>query len=72
LLGQRPFDSDSPMAVVLKHIQDEVPDPRSLDPLVSPEVEAVVLQSLHKDPAKRFTTAGELAQALRKAIGEET
>jgi len=72
LLGQRPFDSDSPMAVVLKHIQDEVPDPRSLDPLVSPEAEAVVLQSLHKDPEKRFTTAGELAQALRKAIGEET
>jgi serine/threonine protein kinase len=72
LLGQRPFDSDSPMAVVLKHIQDAVPDPRSLDPLVSPEVEAVVLQSLHKDPEKRFTTAGELAQALRKAVEEET
>jgi len=71
LLGQRPFDSESPMAVVLKHIQDEVPVPRSLDPLISPEVEAVVLQSLRKDPEQRYATAGELVQALRKAIGQE-
>jgi tRNA A-37 threonylcarbamoyl transferase component Bud32 len=70
LLGQRPFESDSPMAVVLQHIQNQVPEPHTLDPHVSPAIETVVLKSLHKDPAKRYTTAGELAQALRQATKE--
>jgi len=67
LLGQRPFESDSPMAVLLQHIQDEVPEPHTLDPQISPALEAVVLKSLHKDPKQRYTTAGELAQALHAA-----
>jgi hypothetical protein len=71
LLGQRPFEADSPMTVLLQHIQDQVPEPRTLDPHVSPAVEAVVLKSLHKDPAQRYATAGELAQALRQAVGKE-
>jgi serine/threonine-protein kinase len=69
LLGQRPFDSDSPVAVVLQHIQEEVPPPSTLDPLMSQPIEAVVLKALHKDPEQRFATAGELARSLRKAVG---
>jgi hypothetical protein len=72
LLGQRPFESDSPMAVVLQHIQNQVPEPHTLDPHVSPRIEALVLKSLHKDPTKRYTTAGELARVLRQATEEET
>ncbi len=71
LLGQRPFESDSPMAVLLQHIQDQVPEPHTLDPRISPAVEEVVLTSLDKDPENRFSTAGELVQALRQAVGKE-
>jgi len=31
----------------------------------------VVLKSLHKEPEQRYASAGELAQALRQAAGEE-
>jgi serine/threonine-protein kinase len=71
LLGQRPFESDSPMAVLLQHIQDQVPEPRTLDPRLSPAVETIVLRALHKDPQQRYSSAGELAAALRQAIGKE-
>jgi len=71
LLGQRPFESDSPMAVLLQHIQDQVPEPRTLDPRLSPAVETIVLRALHKDPLQRYSSAGELATALRQAVGKE-
>ncbi len=62
--GHVPFEAETPMAVMLKHITDPLPLPRTLRPDVPEAIERVILKALAKNPADRFQTAGELVQAL--------
>lgn len=70
LLAERlPFEADTPTKVVLRHLQDTVPDPREVAPHrnVPPVLAEVVLRALAKSPDDRFQTAQEMLQALREA-----
>jgi serine/threonine-protein kinase len=62
--GKLPFRGDNPMAVVVAHIQQPPPKPRSVNPKLSTELEALILKGLAKDPAKRWQTTDELLEAL--------
>jgi len=62
--GKLPFKGDNPMAVVVAHIQQPPPKPRSVNPKLSPELEALILRGLAKDPAKRWQTTDQLLEAL--------
>lgn len=66
--GRVPFEAETPMAVVLKHITDPLPLPRSVAPDVPEAVEMVILKALAKEPAHRYQSAGELSQALTAAV----
>ncbi len=70
--GRIPFDADTPFAVVLKHVNEPLPMPRSLNADVPYSVERVILKALAKDPADRYQSAGELAGALEEAFQDET
>jgi len=70
LTGQVPFDADTPFAVVLKHVNEALPMPTSLNPSLDPAVERVILRALAKDPEDRYQTAGALADDLEQAIAE--
>jgi branched-chain amino acid transport system substrate-binding protein len=70
LTGQVPYQADTPMAVVLKHIHDPLPRPRDINRGVPEAVERVVLKSLAKAPDDRYHSAAELAMALRSAASE--
>lgn len=67
LTGKLPYTGESPVTVALKHIGDPVPaiDTRALG--VSPALAAIVNRLLQKDPAHRFSSASDLATALREA-----
>ncbi|MCS6816603.1 MAG: protein kinase [Blastocatellia bacterium] len=67
LAGRPPFEGD-PMDVMLKHVHEEPPPLRVLRPELSPEMEAVVLRALHKDPAARPQSAWELAEEFERAV----
>lgn len=67
LAGKPPFSGDTPMQVLIDHIQSPAPSLRQTRPELSPAVDAVVQRALAKDPAARFATAGALAQALAQA-----
>jgi eukaryotic-like serine/threonine-protein kinase len=67
LSGKAPFGHDTPMRVVISHIQSPPPQLQSLRPDLPPAVEAVVQRSMAKDPAARFSSAGELSRALEHA-----
>jgi serine/threonine protein kinase len=70
LTGQPPFDADTPLAILIKHVNDPLPLPRQLNPSIPEPFERVLLKSLAKNPDDRFQTAGEMAQALRQAANE--
>jgi serine/threonine protein kinase len=69
LTGVLPFDSPTPTAIVVKHVNDPPPPPRTLNPKISPAVESVALRALEKRRDARPQTAGELARELIAAAG---
>jgi serine/threonine-protein kinase len=67
LAGRLPFEGDSAVTVALKHL-NEAPVPISeLRPDVHPALDSVVMAALAKDPAHRWQSADEFADALRAA-----
>lgn len=67
LTGQVPFSASTPVQVMFRHVQEPPPSPRTINPAISPQIEAVVLQALAKRPEQRFQSAGALAAALKSA-----
>lgn len=68
LVGQLPFDAPSFTTVAIQHITTPPPPPRQLNPELNEATEAVLLKALHKLPEKRYKTAGQLIDALEKAL----
>ncbi|MGH2978284.1 MAG: Stk1 family PASTA domain-containing Ser/Thr kinase [Solirubrobacterales bacterium] len=64
LTGRAPFDGDSAVAVALKHVNQPAPSPRETVPELVPELEAVVLKALAKDPAQRYRDADSFIKDL--------
>jgi serine/threonine protein kinase len=64
LTGQKPFDADNVTAIAISHVDKEPPVPSSINPDLSPAVDAIVLRCLAKDPAERYANGDELADAL--------
>jgi eukaryotic-like serine/threonine-protein kinase len=65
ITGELPFAADTPLAVVMKHVNDPAPMPVDFNPDVSPDLQEVVLKALAKAPEERFQSAAEMATALR-------
>jgi serine/threonine protein kinase len=68
LVGKLPFDDPSPASLALKHITNPPPAPRSLNPALSPEIEAVLLKALSKQPEQRYQSGAGLIDALESAM----
>ena len=64
LAGQPPFTGPSAQAVLARHTLDPVPPLRTLRKTVTPGVEQALLKALEKNPADRFRTASQFAEAL--------
>jgi len=71
LTGRVPFTSKTPMGVVLKHISEPLPPPRSVNPNIPESVEQVLLKTLAKEPGDRYSRAGELSRILAEAFEAE-
>lgn len=69
LCGSVPFNAPNSMAVVVQHVNQPPPPLRTINPSVSPQVEAVVLRALEKRREARPATAGGLAQQFAAAVG---
>jgi serine/threonine protein kinase len=66
--GRRPFEAETPYAIAVKQVTTPPPKPRSLNPSITPALEAVILMALAKEPPQRYSTAGALLAALHQAI----
>ena len=68
LVGERPFIAETPIGVLLQHLQQPAPSILSVRPDLPKAVGNVLDRALAKDPAERFGSAGELARAFRLAF----
>jgi serine/threonine protein kinase/ligand-binding sensor domain-containing protein len=66
--GRVPFEAETPLAVVLKHVNDPLPLPRQIKPDLPAAVERVILKAMAKVPADRFQSAKEMIDALEAAV----
>jgi serine/threonine protein kinase len=67
LTGSVPFDADTPLAILMKHVNDPLPLPRKADPTIPESFERVALKALAKRPEDRYQSASEMAEALTTA-----
>jgi len=68
LTGRVPFEAETPLAVVWKHVNEPLPLPRSINPEIPEAVERVVLKAMAKAPGDRYEKAFELRESLVGAI----
>jgi beta-lactam-binding protein with PASTA domain/predicted Ser/Thr protein kinase len=67
LTGHVPFEAEAAVTIALKQVTEAPVPPSQINPAVTPELEAVVLRALEKDPANRFADADEFIAALDAA-----
>lgn len=70
LTGRAPFEGGSMLQIMLQALEEPPVPPRALRPEVPAALEAVCLRALEKDPARRFTSAAALAEALEDALAQ--
>ena len=64
--GTLPFEGDTPLAVVLKHVQDPPPPPQTKNPRIDPKIAAIILKCMQKSADDRFQSVNQLYEALTK------
>jgi serine/threonine-protein kinase len=67
LTGRVPFDGESAVTIALKHVNERPVPPSAYNGAVGPQLEAVVLRALEKDPTVRYANADEMIAALEAA-----
>lgn len=70
LVGDRPFVAETPIGVLLMHLQDQAPSVLEARPDLPAAVGEVLRKALVKDPDQRYSSAGELARAFSAAFTE--
>ncbi|MEV6898061.1 Stk1 family PASTA domain-containing Ser/Thr kinase [Amycolatopsis sp. NPDC051372] len=68
ITGEPPFTGDSPVAVAYQHVREDPNPPSSVNPAVTPELDAVVLKALAKGPANRYQSAAEMRSDLVRTL----
>ena len=72
LTGQHPYPGNNTIEILHKLFSDPVPDPRKVNPEVSPASAAIVMKMLAKNPKDRFQNANELLEMMDKTFPPHT
>lgn len=69
LADHLPFEDETPTKVVLRHINDPVPDPRKAAPhrSIPDSLAEITMRALQKKPEDRYQTAHEMSKAIQLA-----
>lgn len=62
--GQLPFDGPDAVSVAMKQVNDAPVAPREINPAIDPNLEAIILKAMCKDPRERFATARDMRHCL--------
>jgi serine/threonine protein kinase len=69
--GEFPFEGNSPMGIMSKHLTDELvpPSERAPDLHIPPEVDRIILRAMARDRDQRYPTAGDMRHDLEAVLG---
>lgn len=67
--GSMPYSAETPMALVLKHIQSPIPSARSIKPDLPPEFDMIIRRAMAKEPTERYQSGRELSDAITQLAG---
>lgn len=67
VVGQVPFNADTPFSIIHDHIYSALPMPRAINPKVPESVERVLLKALAKERADRYPDVDSLVKAFKDA-----
>lgn len=70
LTGQKPYQGEDPVQIAIRHVNDRVPAPSTLNSAITPEIDDLVLRATAIDPDKRPRDCGVLFEELR-ALSEK-
>jgi serine/threonine protein kinase len=62
--GRIPFEGDTPFALMMQLVNGSWSSPRTINPDLPEVIEQIILKAMHKNPADRYQTAGQMSQAL--------
>ena len=68
LTGKVPFNGENPVAIAYKHVREDPLAPSLMNPDISPELEAVVMKALAKNPENRYQSAIEMRSDLERCL----
>jgi len=68
LTGKPPFTGDSAVAIAYQHVSEMPAIPSTIDPGVSPEIDAVVMRALAKRADERYQSASDFRADVERAI----
>lgn len=66
--GQLPFEGDSAVSIALKHINEPLPDMKTLNPNISESLNKIILKATNKLSSQRYETIDEMTEDLKRAI----
>jgi serine/threonine-protein kinase len=66
--GAPPFTGDSPVSVAYQHVREDPRLPSSINPEVPPELDAILLKAMSKNPANRYQSAADMRNDLLRAV----
>ncbi|HEX3510123.1 MAG TPA: Stk1 family PASTA domain-containing Ser/Thr kinase [Solirubrobacteraceae bacterium] len=70
LTGSVPFEGETAVAIAYQQVAADPRPPSELNPRIPPELDAIVMRALAKDPAQRYGSADEFIAALERERGE--
>ncbi|MEO6420108.1 MAG: protein kinase, partial [Polyangiaceae bacterium] len=68
ITGQTPFEAETALGILLKHIVEEPKPPSEIQPNVDRHLEAICLKAMQKSPDQRYKSAREMRHALTSAL----
>jgi len=63
-VGTLPYDADTPIAIVLKHVNEPLPPPSSINPDIPEGLERIIYKALAKSPEERYQSVEDMALHL--------
>ncbi|MCC6972392.1 MAG: protein kinase [Anaerolineae bacterium] len=69
--GKLPYDAETPVATILKHLNEPIPSVEKLNPAIPEPIAAMILRAMAKDPDERYQTAEEMLAAINALLKGE-